>query len=34
MKELRVEVPQGYEIDEESSTFECIKYNKQLKRCQ
>ena len=26
MKELRVEVPQGYEIDKESSTFECIKF--------
>ena len=26
MKELRVEVPQGYEIDKENSTFECIKF--------
>lgn len=28
MKELRVEVPEGYEIDKESSTFECIKFKK------
>ena len=26
MKELRVEVPEGYEIDKENSTFECIKF--------
>ena len=26
MKELRVEVPQGYEIDKENSTFEHIKF--------
>ena len=26
MKELRVEVPQGYEIDKENSSFECIKF--------
>ena len=26
MKELKIEVPQGYEIDKESSTFECIKF--------
>ena len=28
MKELRVEVPEGYEIDKENSTFECIKFRK------
>lgn len=28
MKELKIEVPQGYEIDKESSTFECIKFKK------
>ena len=26
MKELRVEVPEGYVIDKENSTFECIKF--------
>lgn len=26
MKELKIEVPQGYEVDKESSTFECIKF--------
>ena len=26
MKELRVEVPEGYEIYKENSTFECIKF--------
>ena len=28
MKELKIEVPQGYEIDKENSTFECIKFKK------
>ena len=28
MKELRVEVPEGYVIDKENSTFECIKFRK------
>ena len=28
MKELKIETPQGYEIDKESSTFECIKFKK------
>lgn len=27
MKELKVQVPEGYEIDQENSTFECIKFN-------
>ena len=26
MKELKIEVPEGYEIDKENSTFECIKF--------
>ena len=26
MKELKIEVPKGYEIDKEHSTFECIKF--------
>ena len=26
MKELKVEIPKGYEIDKENSTFECIKF--------
>ena len=28
MKELKVEVPQGYEIDKENSTFESMKFKK------
>ena len=28
MKELKIEAPQGYEIDKENSTFECIKFKK------
>lgn len=27
-KEFKIEVPEGYEIDEENSTFECIKFKK------
>lgn len=27
-KELKIQVPEGYEIDEENSTFECIKFKK------
>lgn len=26
MKELKINVPEGYEIDKEASTFECIKF--------
>ena len=26
MKEVKIEVPEGYEIDKENSTFECIKF--------
>lgn len=29
-KELRVKVPDGYEIDQENSTFECIKFKKKI----
>lgn len=25
-KELKIQVPKGYEIDKENSTFECIKF--------
>ena len=28
MKELKIEVPKGYEIDKENSTLECIKFKK------
>ena len=27
-KEFKIEIPEGYEIDEENSTFECIKFKK------
>lgn len=27
-KELKIEIPEGYEIDEENSTFECIKFKR------
>lgn len=27
-KELKIEIPKGYEIDKENSTFECIKFKK------
>ena len=30
-KELKIEVPQGYEIDKEKSTFEKIVFKKRLK---
>lgn len=29
-KEIKITVPEGYEIDKENSTFECIKFKKQL----
>lgn len=25
-KELKIQAPEGYEIDKENSTFECIKF--------
>lgn len=28
MKEVKIEIPKGYIIDEENSTFECIKFKK------
>lgn len=28
MKELNINIPEGYEIDKENSTFECIKFKK------
>ena len=31
IKELKIEVPQGYEIDKENSSFECIKFKKKEK---
>nr|DAF16307.1 MAG TPA: hypothetical protein [Crassvirales sp.] len=27
-KEIKIQVPEGYEIDKENSTFECIKFKK------
>nr|DAU84888.1 MAG TPA: hypothetical protein [Caudoviricetes sp.] len=27
-KELKIVIPEGYEIDEENSTFECVKFKK------
>lgn len=27
-KELKIQIPEGYEIDKENSTFECIKFKK------
>ena len=30
--ELKIQVPAGYEIDKENSTFECIKLKKKLKK--
>jgi len=32
MKELKINVPEGYEIDKENSTFECIKFKPVVKR--
>ena len=28
MKELKINIPKGYEIDKKNSTFECIKFKK------
>lgn len=30
MKEINITVPEGYEIDKENSTFECIKFKKRV----
>ena len=27
-KEVKIQVPEGYEIDKENSTFECIKFKR------
>lgn len=27
-KEVKITIPEGYEIDEQNSTFECIKFKK------
>lgn len=29
-KELKIQVPEGYEIDKENSTFECIKFKEKV----
>lgn len=29
-KEVKITIPEGYEIDEENSTFECIKFKKKV----
>lgn len=29
-KEIKITVPEGYEIDKENSTFECIKFRKKV----
>lgn len=29
-KEVKIQVPEGYEIDKENSTFECIKFKKKV----
>lgn len=29
-KEFKIQVPEGYEIDKENSTFECIKFKRNL----
>ena len=32
MKEIKIDIPEGYEIDKENSTFECIKFKKKSKQ--
>lgn len=32
MKEINITVPEGYEIDKENSTFECIKFKKKVEK--
>jgi len=27
-KEVKITIPEGYEIDEQNSTFECVKFKK------
>lgn len=31
-KEIKINIPEGYEIDEEYSTFKCIKFKKKVKK--
>ncbi len=31
-KEIKINIPEGYEIDKEHSTFECIKFKKKVKK--
>lgn len=31
-KEIKINIPEGYEIDKEHSTFECIKFKKKAKK--
>ena len=31
-KELKIDIPEGYEIDKENSTFECIRFKKKPER--
>lgn len=28
IKEMKIQIPEGYEIDEKNSTFKCIKFKK------
>ena len=30
-KEIKINIPEGYEIDKENSTFECVKFKKKIK---
>lgn len=32
IKEIKINIPEGYEIDKEHSTFECIKFKKKAKK--
>ena len=29
-KELKIQAPEGYEIDKENSTFECVKFKHKI----
>ena len=31
-KEVKIQAPEGYEIDKENSTFECIKFKSIIKK--
>lgn len=30
IKEMKIQIPEGYEIDEKNSTFKCIKFKKKF----